>query len=89
MCARVLRGAGQIHRLVTSTAMSESGSTTMPTPECDCPEDADQGQGVWRVEWNATGTVLASSGEEGTVRLWKSNFKGEWKEVSAHQSGVV
>lgn len=27
---------------------------------------------VWRVEWNMTGTVLASSGDDGTVHLWKS-----------------
>ena len=31
----------------------------------------DHNSQVWRVAWNATGTVLASSGDDGHVRLWK------------------
>lgn len=27
---------------------------------------------VWRVTWNVTGTMLASTGDDGWVRLWKS-----------------
>jgi nucleoporin SEH1 len=37
---------------------------------------------VWRVEWNVTGTVLISSGDDGRVRLWKANLVNEWKCLS-------
>ena len=34
---------------------------------------------VWRVEWNITGTVLASSGDDGVARLWRSSIQGVWQ----------
>jgi len=36
---------------------------------------------VWRVEWNATGTILAASGDGGILRFWKTNFGGEWQKI--------
>lgn len=40
---------------------------------------ADHNNEVWRVEWNITGTILATSGDDGTVRLWKSTYQNEWQ----------
>ena len=36
---------------------------------------------VWRVCWNATGTVLATSSEDGTLALWRRNFSGNWVNI--------
>ncbi|XP_071444251.1 nucleoporin SEH1 isoform X1 [Hetaerina americana] len=39
----------------------------------------DHSSTVWRVCWNVTGTILASSGDDGCVRLWKANYMDNWK----------
>ena len=43
---------------------------------------------VCRVAWNATGTVLATSAEDGTLSLWRKNFNGEWVNVQNIASGL-
>ncbi|XP_027290243.1 nucleoporin SEH1-like [Cricetulus griseus] len=40
---------------------------------------ANHNSQVWRVSWNITGTVLASSGDDSCVRLWKANNMDNWK----------
>jgi len=34
---------------------------------------------VWRVAWNITGTVLASTGDDGKAKLWECDSKGVWR----------
>ncbi len=69
---RVKRGRG-------GKGDSEGGAQSSLTYEGT--ELLDQ-QSAWRCQWNVTGTVLASSGEGGMVKLWKSDFQGRWKCVS-------
>ncbi|GAA5913339.1 uncharacterized protein JCM6883_003044 [Sporobolomyces salmoneus] len=42
------------------------------------------GIGATKVEWNVTGTVLSTSGgEDGMVRLWKSTYTGQWRQITS------
>jgi nucleoporin SEH1 len=43
-----------------------------------CMQTLDHGCEVWRVEWNVTGTVLATSCDDGVVRLWGMGPKAQW-----------
>lgn len=72
---RVKRGRGG--KGDSDGAASSSTSSLM----YEGTEVLDQSQS-WRCQWNVTGTVLASSGDCGVVRLWKSDFQGQWKCVS-------
>jgi nucleoporin SEH1 len=48
----------------------------------DSSQELETDEDTWRCAWNVTGTVLASSGDGGVVKLWKCNYKGTWKCVS-------
>lgn len=44
---------------------------------------------VWQLEWDMSGMTLASTGDDGMVRLWQSNLNGVWHEqASLDCSGV-
>lgn len=36
---------------------------------------------VWRVSWSLSGNMLAVSGGDNKVSLWKENLRGEWESV--------
>ncbi|KAH8881417.1 WD40 repeat-like protein [Thozetella sp. PMI_491] len=38
---------------------------------------------VWRVSWSLSGNVLAVSGGDNKVTLWKENLKGDWECVKS------
>lgn len=36
---------------------------------------------LWRVSWSPSGNILAVSGGDNKVSLWKENLKGQWEKV--------
>ena len=64
----------QIHTLRKNDANNLVLTESQPlTPRSNSP--------VWRVTWNATGTVLAASSENGSLSLWRRNFANDWIEI--------
>ncbi|KAF8605723.1 WD40 repeat-like protein [Ceratobasidium sp. AG-I] len=41
----------------------------------------DHKASVGRVEWNITGTILSSAGDDGKIRLWKATFNNVWRSM--------
>lgn len=75
---------------VTSSNNSSSGVTTPGAPPLTpagrydvtvVGSFDDHYYTVWRVSWNVLGTVLASSGDDGCVRLWKC-YRDNWECVN-------
>lgn len=57
-------------------------SSNCPKYETTTQFQSDDHQSkVWRLSWNMTGTILASSGEDAHIRLWKSNYLDSWKSI--------
>lgn len=41
---------------------------------------------VWQMEWDMSGMTLATTGNDGVVRLWQSNLNGAWQEQAAFEA---
>lgn len=47
--------------------------------ECDvCSSDADGTGEVWRVRWGVVSSMLATTGDDGIVRMWRRRLRGDW-----------
>lgn len=68
----------RIWKIKPSTSDGDNGGYEAEQVAC---HDHHHSQ-VWRVEWNVTGTMLASSGDDGTIRMWQSDYQGNWVCVS-------
>jgi nucleoporin SEH1 len=50
---------------------------------------ADGGGAVWCADWNVTGTVVASTGEDGKLRLRRANAAGRWDVVAVTDAAAA
>lgn len=60
--------------------LSYNRATSTYTPALVAKLDHHRSE-VWRVSWNVSGTILASTGDDGVSRLWKSDFNGTWHPI--------
>ncbi|KAG4028214.1 hypothetical protein MFRU_023g00510 [Monilinia fructicola] len=58
-------------RIWTSSAVSNPGQWESKVLQFE--------REVWRVSWSLSGNVLAVSGGDNKVSLWKENLRGEWE----------
>ena len=67
----------------TSSSSGDTQQPSIPLLELESTTEltTSNDEQCWRCQWNVTGTVLASSGDGGLVRLWKHGG-AEWKCVS-------
>ncbi|KAA0197347.1 Nucleoporin seh1, partial [Fasciolopsis buskii] len=77
-------GAGFSTKGDSNTVRTNTTSGTGRSPyEISMMAHFDHHKGrVWRVSWNVTGSLLASSGDDGCVRLWQANYLGVWLPIS-------
>ena len=65
------------------TAGSDVDMLTDVVQEAELPLSSE----VWRIKWNITGTVLATSVDDGSICLWQKNFRAEWNKITEETIG--
>ena len=58
-------------------------------PQVDKEADLPAKSEVWRAEWNVTGTVLATAGDDGTIGLWRKSFQNRWNLIAKEELGEI
>lgn len=76
VCVHTQNSLGIFFFFINRKELTSSGGPTKFEIHIVAQFDNHNSQ-VWRVSWNITGTVLASSGDDGCVRLWKGNSSVE------------
>eukprot|EP00590_Aulacoseira_subarctica_P010934 CAMPEP_0172423298 /NCGR_PEP_ID=MMETSP1064-20121228/15050_1 /TAXON_ID=202472 /ORGANISM="Aulacoseira subarctica , Strain CCAP 1002/5" /LENGTH=386 /DNA_ID=CAMNT_0013164589 /DNA_START=107 /DNA_END=1267 /DNA_ORIENTATION=- len=82
-------GKDRVLRVHTLKRCNRGGTKSNSNDIAEVPYELESSQvlqsgtsEVWRCAWNVTGTVLASSGDGGIVRMWKTDFHNQWKCVA-------
>lgn len=85
-----------VHVLILSPRRQENSNIVAQTEDGvqrfevrQVAQFSDHNSTVWRVSWNVTGTILASSGDDGYIRLWKANYLDVWKCISVMKSDAT
>ena len=75
------------HSSTGSDQPGQASAALLPFDVVPCPlRGGRENALVWCVSWNATGTILATSHDDGTVCLWKCDHLGGWQCISGRTS---
>lgn len=81
----ILAVASKDLKIINLTPISDNSSIQSGLSRLDMQPVGhfeDHNSTVWRVCWNVTGTVVASSGDDGNVRMFKMHSISTWKPVA-------
>ncbi len=80
----------------TTPMMGVDSQTGKPrkSMKAELVQELIHGSQVWTIEWNITGTLLSSSGDDGKIKIWKASYNGPWQCMTTilaeenHDSGM-